>query len=355
MNRQEDKDQGASNRVIVDFEGARLVHDSSNACFIGVHPDFPDTVVHYPESSSGKPTRENATDVTYLRVGQPELLTLAFPSTLFRTYDVLDDEDRPIAKWPVERQIYQGANGQRVEVLKMGDQVEFAQQGGGFVCRMPRAEFDAIFALAPTPEFSLVNITADWLPDEVTLQAYSDGTRWNGWAMPCFTREVALQLTALMPIVRYDEARDAFVATIDEDEEELFRSRVVRVGNQEVITYPIGSGSWCWEELDLTSAECIGEYLQACGFQIMSTGGEISAWGKSVAADSGTWLVLVADSENDSAGIRPDGKIAVVLRAPGGGSGPEAKHEVLANADALPDALRRFREAGEEMFGIRAG
>lgn len=79
-------------RPLVEFNGASLVRDEANTCFIGFHPDYPDSVVIYPQSASGQPAMENACDAEFLRAGQPELLDKAFPGHRFRSYSVLDDE-----------------------------------------------------------------------------------------------------------------------------------------------------------------------------------------------------------------------------------------------------------------------
>ncbi|WP_432263132.1 hypothetical protein [Cupriavidus sp. TMH.W2] len=151
----------------------------------------------------------------------------------------------------LENRTYQTAEGHRVEVSNVGEEVEFFPQGGGLHQRMKRTEFDMKFAPALEPQqFALVSVTGDWFDDGVSLPAYSNGLRWNRWVMPHFTREAAMRLTTLMDSVRYDEARDAFVARVDGEDDYVFTSVVIRVNDNEEVTYPIGAGCWCWENAE---------------------------------------------------------------------------------------------------------
>lgn len=150
-----------------------------------------------------------------------------------------------------ELQLFADESGRLVEAIwpSTADQVEFSSQGGGFVRRLPRAEFEQRFKPAQLPSFSLCAITAEWLPDTVQVQAYSNGQRWNGWAMPYFPAEAAQQLLEYMPDLRYDAQRDAYVAGADdgETEEDIFEAQPLIIAGKEVKTYPIGAGCWCWE------------------------------------------------------------------------------------------------------------
>ncbi|MFM0276371.1 hypothetical protein PQQ59_37710 [Paraburkholderia aspalathi] len=155
-----------------------------------------------------------------------------------------------------EKAIYQNGRGYRVEATTIGDTVVFFAEGGGFVRRMPRAEFDAQFTVAAEPRFAQVAVAGAWMDDGIALPAYSDGVRWNGWLMPYFTREVAIRLIPLVESLRYDEARDVFVALDpNEGDEIVYGAEVIRVGDDDVVTYSIGAGEWCWEEAHETPQE----------------------------------------------------------------------------------------------------
>ncbi|MBN3744692.1 hypothetical protein G3N96_04490 [Burkholderia sp. Se-20373] len=147
-----------------------------------------------------------------------------------------------------ERGLYRDASRRLIEVSSIGPTVEFTPQGGGFLRSMSRADFERNFVPATVPAFERASITADWLPEGVNLPAYSNGLAWNGWAMPHFDRETAMRLSEIMPEIRYDEERDAFIAH-DENtgEDDVFVSVSIQVEGETLTVYPVGAGSWCWE------------------------------------------------------------------------------------------------------------
>lgn len=140
--------------------------------------------------------------------------------------------------------------GHLVEVLgtSTADTVEFSAQGGGFVHKASRDEFEKRFKPAALPAFSLQAVSAEWLPDDLKLPAYTNGQRWNGWAMPYFPAEAAHALLEHMPDLRYDAAQDAFVSKSydDETENDVFPAQELVVEGATVKVYAIGAGSWCW-------------------------------------------------------------------------------------------------------------
>jgi hypothetical protein len=100
-------------------------------------------------------------------------------------------------------------------------------------------------------QFAQVAVAGAWMDDGIALPAYSDGVRWNGWLMPYFTREVAMRLIPLVHSLRYDETRDVFVALDPNEGDEIaYGAEEIRVGNDDVVTYSIGAGEWCWQEAD---------------------------------------------------------------------------------------------------------
>ena len=151
----------------------------------------------------------------------------------------------------IEKAIYQNGRGYGVEATTIGDPVEFFAEGGGFLRRMPRAEFDVQFTVAAQPQFAQVAVAGAWMDDGIALPAYSDGVRWNGWLVPYFTREVAMRLIPLVDSLRYDETRDVFVALDPNEGDEIaYGAEEIRVGKDDVVTYSIGAGEWCWQEAD---------------------------------------------------------------------------------------------------------
>lgn len=149
-------------------------------------------------------------------------------------------------------QFYADEAGKLFQVLSTStaETVEFAPQGGGIIRKAPRADFENRFKPATLPAFSLVAICAEWLPDDMKVPAYSNGRRWNGWAMPYFTIESGKSLLGFMPDLRYDSQRDAFVSKAyddDQAEEEVFPAETLVIDGRPIQTYAIGAGFWCWE------------------------------------------------------------------------------------------------------------
>jgi hypothetical protein len=93
--------------------------------------------------------------------------------------------------------------------------------------------------------------------DGPSFKGFHTGTLWNGWAMPCFTKEVCDEIIAWFndnkgeaeePDSIYDAEKDAYLMGFD----------VFYAGNQEEIEhsywkkaaktglYPLGAGSYTW-------------------------------------------------------------------------------------------------------------
>ena len=89
---------------------------------------------------------------------------------------------------------------------------------------------------------------ADWLPPSLKLAAFSNGDRWNGFAVPYFPLESAQELAKHMPGLRYDAARDAFLIEEEGDEGAcgVFEVCTLEVDGSAVKAYPIGAGAQCW-------------------------------------------------------------------------------------------------------------
>lgn len=93
-----------------------------------------------------------------------------------------------------------------------------------------------------------VRVTGSWLPDDAFVWAYWNGSMWNGFAVPLFTRQDAISLCAVMPGLVYVEARHAFL--FDENgEAEWFHAGPQLVDGQQLQLYSLGE-SWCWELVD---------------------------------------------------------------------------------------------------------
>ena len=91
------------------------------------------------------------------------------------------------------------------------------------------------------------------IEDSTTFPGWTDGTLWNGWAKPLFTRDTAFQVVqALAPDVVYNPGIDAFVAaplTPGDDPETWDGGDIDLPDGGTVRVYPVGAGSWIWDEL----------------------------------------------------------------------------------------------------------
>lgn len=155
-----------------------------------------------------------------------------------------------------EQRLFADAQGHLVERIPHPDPaiVHFSAQGGGFVRAMPKEAFESQFSPASPPGFALTAVTGDWLPQGVSVSAYTNGQRWNGWAMPYFPFEAAMQLLPHTPNLRYDEVTDTFISTMEGypegEDEERFSAQTLSVDGTPVKVYAIGTGCWTWEMAD---------------------------------------------------------------------------------------------------------
>jgi hypothetical protein len=159
------------------------------------------------------------------------------------------------ATGPTKLQLYRDTAGRLVQVVSEDvDTVQFCSQGGGFVHRAPRADFERDFRPATPPAFQAAHFSAEWLDEGTQLEGFSNGMRWNGWAMPYFSREAGLRLCTMLPSLRFDADRNAFVSFCDDypegEQEEVFEACAVVVSGSPLELYPIGTGSWTWDEED---------------------------------------------------------------------------------------------------------
>lgn len=96
-----------------------------------------------------------------------------------------------------------------------------------------------------TSQFSLEGVDGPF-------KGWTNGQLWNGWERPHFELEEAQKLIAAIsdPMIRYDSARDVFTTRNGADEDEVWPAQLITaLGPSQVKVYPIGAGSWCWEEV----------------------------------------------------------------------------------------------------------
>lgn len=129
-----------------------------------------------------------------------------------------------------------------------GDKVHIAPQGGGFVRTIPVKRFQEHFTACKMPGFSPGMTSAEFLDSDASLPCFTNGARWNGWAMPYFEHATALKLCDMIPGLAYEEATDTFVMSGEDlDEPDVFAAEHIEVNGSNVKVYGIGAGSWCWE------------------------------------------------------------------------------------------------------------
>lgn len=105
----------------------------------------------------------------------------------------------------------------------------------------------------------------DYQPEapDLWFDAYTDGSRWNGWACPLFTREQADKVVTFLntgadeqkaaergPRARYDAERDAYIVHFDDgfdDGPDVYAGiNVTTPDGQSLRLYPIGAWGCTW-------------------------------------------------------------------------------------------------------------
>ena len=93
-------------------------------------------------------------------------------------------------------------------------------------------------------------------------EGYHDPSyRWNGWAVPCFTKEIAEKIIQNIftddcecSKVTYDKGKNEYVAIID-GEEEIYEMNTINTDEGINQVYFIGAGYWRWEDFSLKEIE----------------------------------------------------------------------------------------------------
>lgn len=147
-------------------------------------------------------------------------------------------------------ELYQNKSGGLVELTERKDGlVHFVRQGGGFPCHESAESFDARFTKVVEPlPYRKLRVSVDGF--DPTFEAFSNGKLWNGWEMPCFTLEEGKKLYEVFDGPFYSSEIDAFILPPQDVGEEptLTYAGTITVNGELLKVYPIGAGSWCWEE-----------------------------------------------------------------------------------------------------------
>ena len=88
--------------------------------------------------------------------------------------------------------------------------------------------------------------------DERVYEGYTDGSLWNGWECPWFTKEVAEQIMKDLNRddveTSYSEATDSYIVYRADDVEDVFEGEYVATEDGGKHLYPIGAWCWIWDE-----------------------------------------------------------------------------------------------------------
>lgn len=125
--------------------------------------------------------------------------------------------------------------------------------GGGFQLVVPPEDlsrFQRVEAAETIEVFSPGTFSIEGADGE--FEGWSDGSSWNGWARPCFPRDVAEGiLKASRYRWSYDPSADEFtIVASEEDEPEQFKGETIHLGDGGSVTaYFVGAGAWIWEKI----------------------------------------------------------------------------------------------------------
>ena len=93
--------------------------------------------------------------------------------------------------------------------------------------------------------------------DEYYEGYHNPNFRWNGWAVPYFTKEVADIIKNNMSSddleITYDKEKDQYVAIFNNniEEKEVYEKEIIDMPEGKIEVYPIGAGSWIWDDYSL--------------------------------------------------------------------------------------------------------
>lgn len=79
--------------------------------------------------------------------------------------------------------------------------------------------------------------------------------RWNGWAAPYFTKEIADKIMQNMSSndcrITYDKEKNQYVVIFNDEQEEIYNMEIINTDEGKKQVYSIGSCSWTWDNYSL--------------------------------------------------------------------------------------------------------
>ena len=158
-----------------------------------------------------------------------------------------------------------------VREIVLNEKGTFEARGGGYATGEAPYEMGIEFEETLTESASFVLDPAYFSVD--TDNAYFKGyhnpkNRWNGWAMPYFTKDVAMEIAQRYSSdetgysITYDEQKDVFVME-DENYEDEYIEEIPKYtygtpdGTKDL--YPIGAGCWIWDDYTRDEMENNGD------------------------------------------------------------------------------------------------
>ena len=90
--------------------------------------------------------------------------------------------------------------------------------------------------------------------NEKTYEGYTDGTLWNGWECPWFTKEIAEEMMQDLRNegveAEYCAKTDSYIVKDDNNETtDIFDGSYIETEDGILHLYPIGAWCWIWDEV----------------------------------------------------------------------------------------------------------
>jgi hypothetical protein len=129
-----------------------------------------------------------------------------------------------------------------------GFEVRACPQGGGMSYVLPRHIFeDTLIPVLGNLPFGPWRKGTTGFDDGPEYPCFLNDHKWNGWAMPCFTKDVALTLAQGEDSLWYDVNRDQIVWKLNGEEEPYrYSGQDIEVDGVTIRVFPVGAGDFCW-------------------------------------------------------------------------------------------------------------